>query len=104
MDVNRTATSIIQSSALLNWTRLLSYDRNISEHHIRTHEDHDDHFISLIIVCVGIVMMALMMVLHKCSEEGRLDRCCNLRRENEDDVNTQSQYPVLLVWQHFWHV
>ena len=26
-------------------------------------------------------MMVVMMILHKCSEEGRLDRCCKLRSE-----------------------
>ena len=87
MEVNLTAPSIIQSTALLNWTRLLSYDSNNTEHHIRIHEEYDNYAISLVIVCVGIVMMALMMILHKCSEEGRLVRCSNLRRENEYSVN-----------------
>ena len=92
MKVNLTAPSIIQSSRLLNWARLLSYDSNNTEHNIRIHEEHDDHedhAISLVIVCVGIVMMFLMMILHKCSEEGRLVRCCNLRRENGDSVHEQ---------------
>ena len=91
MEVNLTApsTSIIQSTALLNWTRILSNDRNITEHHISINKYQDGDVTTLVIVCMGIAIMIAMMIFHKYLEEGRLVRCCNLRRENEDVVNAQ---------------
>ena len=86
MDGNLTMPTLNQSFAFLNWTRTLSYNKDITRHHIRIHDDHDDDVTSLMIVCVGIVLMIVMLVLHKCSQDDRPVRCCNFRREDEDMI------------------
>ena len=78
MESNLTMPTMTQSAAFLNWTRILSYNKNITRHHIRIHEDHADGVTSLVIVSVGIVLMIVMLVLHKYSQDDR--------RENEDMI------------------
>ena len=63
--------SILPAPPFWNWTRILEYERNITKHHTETHSDHDDDVTSIVIVGVGIVMMILMWILHKCSKEDR---------------------------------
>ena len=84
-----------QSAAFLNWTRILTYNKNITRHHIRIGDDHDDDITSLAIVCVGLGIMIIMLVLHKCSRDDRPVRCCNSRRENEDMIHVvNAQDPI----------
>ena len=86
MDANLTIPTVTQSAAFLNWTIILSYNKNITRHHIRIHEDNDDDVTSLVIVCAGLALMIVMIVLHKCTQDDRPVRCCNFRRENEDMI------------------
>ena len=65
MESNLTMPTMTQSAAFLNWTRILSYNKNITRHHIVLHDDHDDDLTSLVIVSVGIALMIVMLVLHK---------------------------------------
>ena len=86
--------TITQSAAFLNWTRILSYSKNITRHHIRIHDDHDDDITSLVVICVGLAIMIVMLVLHKCSQDDRSRSCSNFRRMDEDMthvVNAQEQ-------------
>jgi hypothetical protein len=86
MDCNHTMQTVTQSAVFLNWTIILSYNKNITRHLIVQHDQNDDDVTSLMIVCVGIALMIVMLVLHKCSQDDRPVRCCNLRREDEDMI------------------
>ena len=55
------------------------------------HDDHDDDLTSLVIVCVGIALVIVMLVLHKCSQDDRPVRCCNFRRENVDMIQVVNE-------------
>ena len=72
--------SISQAGPLLNWTRVLEYDRNITKHHTDIHSDDDDDnddnddVTSIVIVGVGIVMIIFMLILQKWSKEDRSER------------------------------
>ena len=85
--------TITQSAAFLNWTRLLSYKENITRHHIQIHDDHDDDITSLVVVCVGLAIMILMLVLHKCSQDDRSRSCSNFRRMDEDMIHVVDTLP-----------
>ena len=87
--------TITQSAAFLNWTRILSYSKNITRHHIRLHDDHDDDITSLVVICVGLAIMIVMLVLHKCSQDDRSRSCSKFRRMDEDMINVvNSQEPI----------
>ena len=87
--------TITKSAAFLNLTQLFSYKENITRHHLKIHDDHDDDITSLAIVCVGLGIMIIMLVLHKCSRDDRPVRCCNSRRENEDMIHiVNAQDPI----------
>jgi hypothetical protein len=76
MDGILTMPTVTKSAAF--WTRILSYNKNITRRHIRIDDDNDDNLTSLVIVCVGIVLMIVMMALHKL--------CWYLKRKNKDVV------------------
>jgi hypothetical protein len=98
MEADLTMPTITQSAAFLNWTRLLSYKENITRHHIKIHDDDDDDITSLVVVCVGLGIMIVMLVLHKCSRDDRPAKCCNFRREDEDMIHVvNAEDPVTSV-------
>ena len=79
-----TMSSILKNDPFFNWTRILENNaRNITTHHIEIHSDHDDDISSIVIVGVGIVMMIVMWILHKCSKEDRPVSCCKVQNDSE---------------------
>ena len=59
------------SPQLSNWTKTLEHGGNITKHHIEIHSDSDEDVSSVVIVSVGLIMMILMLIAHKCSKEER---------------------------------
>ena len=71
MEPNLTFPAIIRTAPFWNWTRILEHERNNTKHHFEIHSDHDDDVTSIVIVGVGIAMMIVMWIAHKCSKENR---------------------------------
>ena len=77
-------TSILRNDPFSNWTRILeNHSKNITKHHIEIHSDDGHDVSSIVIVGVGIFMMIVMWILHKCSKEDRPVSCCKVQNDSE---------------------
>ena len=90
MATNFSIPMLIENTSFLNWTRILSYNRNVTKHHISNYNDddaNDDVDVStVVIVGVGIVLMVVMWVWHDWVRADRPKSWCFRSAENVDSV------------------
>ena len=80
----------VDKTGLWNITTILAYAKNITKNRADSHNGDEDSVASIIIVCIGLLMMMVMWV---CTKDG-VQLKCRPRRQEDDPELVPSSTPA----------